>query len=51
MRSALYYPHTKIRSEELLKSSLLLWDKVSSIVPWQHFDEKYPDPPCRRQSN
>ena len=44
MRSALYYPHTKIRSEELLKSSLLLRDKVSFIVPWQHFDEKYPDP-------
>ncbi len=33
MRSALYYPHTEIRSEALLKSALLLWDKVYTIAP------------------
>jgi len=31
--SALYYPHTTIKSERLLKASLLLWDQVECIVP------------------
>lgn len=44
MRSALYYPHTRIRSEELLKTSLLLWDKVRFITPWPEFDVKYGNP-------
>jgi hypothetical protein len=43
MRSALYYPHTKIRSEELLKSSLLLWDEVRFITPWHQFGVEYGD--------
>jgi hypothetical protein len=34
MYSALYYPHTKIRNESMLKSSLLLWDEIHTIVPW-----------------
>jgi hypothetical protein len=41
MRSVLCYPHTKIRSEKLLKTSLLLWDKVSFIGPWRQFEAKY----------
>ena len=43
MRGALYYPHTTIRSEELLKTSLLLWDKVTVIAPWDHFRAGYTD--------
>ena len=30
---ALYYPHTNITSEVVLKNALLLWDKVDIIVP------------------
>ena len=30
---ALYYPHTEIRSEVMLKNALLLWDSVETIVP------------------
>jgi hypothetical protein len=37
LRSALYYPHTTIRSDHLLKTSLLLWDSVHVIVPWPHY--------------
>lgn len=37
MYSALYYPHTKIRSEEILKTALLLWDEIHTIVPWEHY--------------
>lgn len=37
MRSALYYPHTKIRHEGLLKTSLLLWDEIHVIVPWDGY--------------
>src|SRR5258708_5705299 len=31
--AVVYYPHTSIRSEALLKTSLLLWDYVECIVP------------------
>lgn len=31
--SALYYPHTSIRSPGLIKTALLLWDHVECIVP------------------
>jgi len=37
MRSALYYPHTSIRNENLVKTALLLWDRLEYIVPWPHF--------------
>lgn len=33
MRVALYYPHTQIRDESLLKNALLLWDHVDYISP------------------
>lgn len=41
MRSALYYPHTEIRSEALLKSSLMLWDRVHVIVPFDNYAPSY----------
>ena len=31
--SAVYYPHTTLRTPELLKTALLLWDHVDCIVP------------------
>lgn len=33
MLRALYYPHTEIKSEIILKNALLLWDSVDTIVP------------------
>jgi hypothetical protein len=41
MRSVLCYPHAKIRSEKVLKTSLLLCDKVSFIGPWRQCEAKY----------
>lgn len=43
MRSALYYPHTEIRSPELIKSALLLWDQLEYIVPQKNHCPKYKD--------
>jgi len=37
--AALYYPHTKITDENIIKNSLLLWDQVEYITPkknWVH---------------
>jgi hypothetical protein len=33
MLKALYYPHTQIRSQIILKNALLLWDEIETIVP------------------
>jgi hypothetical protein len=33
MQKALYYPHTRIQSEIMLKNALLLWDEIETIVP------------------
>src|SRR6202790_4059281 len=41
MRSALYYPHTEVKSIGLLKTSLLLWDWLEYIVPWEHYEPNY----------
>ena len=41
MRSALYYPHTEIRSRRLLKTSMLLWDKLHFIVPDANYVPSY----------
>ena len=43
MRSALYYPHTSIRSENLIRTSLLLWDQVHVMVPWDDFRPDFDD--------
>lgn len=34
---AQYYPHTRVHSESLLKTALLLWDHVDCIVPDGNF--------------
>jgi hypothetical protein len=38
MNSAPYFPHTTIRSQSLLREALLLWDRVTTIVPWEGWD-------------
>jgi hypothetical protein len=43
MRSGLYYPHTHIRSEEMLRTALLLWDNITIIAPWVGFSPEYSD--------
>ena len=48
MRSALYYPHTEIRSEALLKTSLMLWDRVHVIVPVAEYKPYYQSPEARK---
>ena len=44
MRSALYYPHTTIANESILKRALLLWDTIEYISPWQGYGPNYIDP-------
>ena len=44
MRSALYYPHTRVQGEELLKTALLLWDRLETIVPDPGYKGRYPNP-------
>jgi len=41
MRSALYYPHTTVRSESLIKTSLLLWDQLEFLAPRETFRPQY----------
>jgi hypothetical protein len=41
MRSALYYPHTAVASESIVKTALLLWDRLEFIVPWKGFQPHY----------
>jgi hypothetical protein len=41
MRSALYYPHTELRSSFLLSTCLLLWDKVQFITPYPGYRPDY----------
>ncbi len=43
MRTALYYPHTEIQKESLLRTALLLWDRIEVIVPWPAFRPHYQD--------
>jgi len=48
MRSALYYPHTEIRSESLLKTSLMLWDRLHVIVPVPEYRPYYQSTDARK---
>ena len=41
LRSALYYPHTEMKRANLVKSSLLLWDQVEFIVPFDGYRPHY----------
>lgn len=43
MRAALYFPHTEIRSEQLVRTSLLLWDTVDYIAPYDGYVAQYTD--------
>jgi hypothetical protein len=46
MNAALYFPHTTIRSPSLLRESLLLWDRVATIVPWEGWEPAQDLPPA-----
>lgn len=48
--SALYYPHTTVRDEGVLRHALLVWDRVSFIVPWRGFLQNQDAPPMVRQT-
>jgi hypothetical protein len=41
MRSALYYLHTAVNTESIIKSALLLWDHLEFIVPFNGFRPRY----------
>ena len=43
MRSAIYYPRTQVQSRQLMQSSLLLWDKLHTIVPDRCYTPDYGD--------
>jgi hypothetical protein len=43
MYTALYYPHTKIRKKNLMKTALLLWDRVEYISPENFVPDPYDD--------
>ena len=42
MLTALYYPHTRVKSKALLKNSLLLWDSLECIVPSGDWEDPNP---------
>jgi hypothetical protein len=48
--SALYYPHTSVADEGLLRDALLLWDRMSFIVPWAGFGVAQQQPPLVRRA-
>jgi hypothetical protein len=37
MQTAIYYPHTRPDSGDVLRTALLLWDEVEFIVPWEGY--------------
>jgi len=41
MRTALYYPYTRVRSKGLLKTALILWDRLEYISPSDDFVPEY----------
>ncbi len=43
MRSAVYYPSTQVRSRQIMHSSMLLWDKLHTIVPMPVYAPDYGD--------
>jgi hypothetical protein len=43
MRTALYFPHTEVRSKNTVHSSLLLWDNLEFIVPFRNYRPNYDD--------
>jgi hypothetical protein len=43
MHTSLYYPHTKIQTMNLIKTALLLWDRVEYICPKEFVPAPYED--------
>ena len=43
MRSAVYYPRTTVHSRAMMQSSLLLWDRLHTIVPDRMYQPEYRD--------
>ena len=43
MRTALYFPHTKVRSKSVIHTSLLMWDHLETIVPYSGYRPHYDD--------
>lgn len=41
MYSALYFPHTEIQSERLVKTALLTWDRLETIAPYRGYQTHY----------
>ncbi len=41
MRSAIYYPRTQVHSQQMMQSSLLLWDELHTIVPDRSYTPDY----------
>jgi hypothetical protein len=41
MHTALYYPHTEVRNENLIAHALLTWDALEYIVPYQNYEIRY----------
>lgn len=44
MRTALYFPHTEVRSESVVRTALLTWDSLETIVPFQGYQPHYANP-------
>ncbi|HEX7819777.1 MAG TPA: hypothetical protein VF463_04075, partial [Sphingobium sp.] len=43
MRTALYYPHTEVRSRNVIHTALLLWDNLEYIAPFEGYSAHYED--------
>jgi hypothetical protein len=37
MRTALYFPHTEVRSESIIRTALLTWDSLEYIAPYSGY--------------
>ncbi len=44
MRTALYFPHTEVRSESIVRTALLTWDSLETIVPFKGYQPNYASP-------
>ena len=43
MRSALYFPHTEVRSPDIMRTALLTWDTLEFISPFDGYRPAYQD--------
>jgi len=43
MRTALYFPHTEVRSASVVRTALLTWDSLETIVPFRGYQSQYSD--------